>query len=301
MIGWGLIYLISPNIFNFAWRKELQSLFLFSYSIMLTTTLALLTVLLLEYILVGPEKSSLKRIFRPDASMLRDQICWILAATGLNSNIGFFLTLGLNFFLGDYLILVFPQLKKLSFINTFESPFLRVIIGFILLDLFQYLAHRILHTFDPLWKFHQYHHSNEKMTVFSGQRGPPFNVRKIVAAIPIRFFGCNMVEFLWVYFLLDILTNLTHSEIDADWGWLGKWVFISPRFHRIHHSRDAGSERCNYGISLVIWDRIFRSYNPHAVVTNIGLNEVDYNRMPIFEGFFHGIQSIIFKRKRIIH
>ena len=102
MIGWGLIYLISPNIFNFAWRKELQSLFLFSYSIMLTTTLALLTVLLLEYILVGPEKSSLKRIFRPDASMLRDQICWILAATGLNSNIGFFLTLGLNFFLGDY-------------------------------------------------------------------------------------------------------------------------------------------------------------------------------------------------------
>ena len=167
------------------------------------------------------------------------------------------------------------------------------------MDLFLYLGHRMLHSFTPLWRLHQYHHANEKMTVFAGNRNNSFalSVKSVLSAIPFTFLGASLNDFALAFFLTEILTYLTHSEIDADWGWLRKWVFISPRFHRIHHSRDDGNNRSNYGISLVIWDRIFGSYNAHAVVTNIGVKDVDYNRMPFLDGLFYGVRLIFFKQK----
>lgn len=117
--GWGLIYLLSPNtcalafqyVFQIASKKTL---------FMISSFLALPIVLLLEFRMVGPEKSSLRRILRPDASMVRDQLSCLGQVTGLSQIIGYLLTLGLPFFLGRYLIVLFPALKVLQFIDSFD-------------------------------------------------------------------------------------------------------------------------------------------------------------------------------------
>jgi sterol desaturase/sphingolipid hydroxylase (fatty acid hydroxylase superfamily) len=297
--GWGLIFLLSPETYALAWQHLYNTFTYKPFTFMIVAVLALSIVLLLEFILVEPEKSSLRRILNPDASMARDQLSCLAHIIGLWFIVGYLLTLGLPFFLGKYLISLFPALTGLQFISLIDSTLLRFIISFVLIDLFFYLAHRVMHAFTPLWNFHQYHHSSEKMTVFSNNRSSPFalSIKKVVAAIPATFFGANISDYVLVLFLYEVNQFILHSEINADWGWLGKWVFISPRFHRIHHSREEENNRSNYGIILVIWDRIFGSYNPHAVVTSFGIKDVDYNRMPFLVGIFYGVQITFFKRK----
>ena len=43
-------------------------------------------------------------------------------------------------------------------------------------------------------------------------------------------------------------------------------MFVTPRYHHIHHSSDPEHYRANLGSRLTIWDRLFGTYvNPERV------------------------------------
>ena len=37
-------------------------------------------------------------------------------------------------------------------------------------------------------------------------------------------------------------------------------VFVTPRYHHIHHSKAAAHQTANLGALLTIWDRLFGTY-----------------------------------------
>jgi sterol desaturase/sphingolipid hydroxylase (fatty acid hydroxylase superfamily) len=70
------------------------------------------------------------------------------------------------------------------------------------------------------------------------------------------------LEVFTVYVTLNAaLRYLIHTRIDSDWGWVGRWLVLSPGHHRAHHALDMSKGNGNFGL-LVLWDALFGTLRP---------------------------------------
>lgn len=140
-----------------------------------------------------------------------------------------------------------------------------LLIGLILFDLIAYWDHRISHSWKPLWVLHAVHHSDADVDASTAIRAHPLEA---VVSIFVSFgilYGLGIP--VWVYFLRSALMAplavFHHASIEFPEriDRCMRWVFVSPRMHRIHHSDREHQTNSNYGHMFTWWDRIFGTYS----------------------------------------
>ena len=144
-----------------------------------------------------------------------------------------------------------------------------LLIGFFVRDFVQWWIHRLLHKSDTLWEFHKVHHSVEQMGFAAHLRYHWMEpvVYKSLLFIPIAMIGnYNAKDVAIVYFLSITIGHLNHANLGWDYGIL-KYVFNNPKMHIWHHAKalpEHTNYGVNYGITLSIWDYLFKTdYIPH--------------------------------------
>jgi len=145
---------------------------------------------------------------------------------------------------------------------------IQLIVFFIVTDFIQWFTHVMLHKYEFLWKFHKVHHSVEEMGFAAHLR---YHWMENVFYTPMKyiavmlFFGFEPSSTFIVYYLSIAIGHLNHANIKLTYGPL-KYIVNNPVMHLWHHSYSLPEDRrngVNFGISLSIWDYIFRtSYVP---------------------------------------
>jgi sterol desaturase/sphingolipid hydroxylase (fatty acid hydroxylase superfamily) len=140
-------------------------------------------------------------------------------------------------------------------------------------DLAYYWNHRLEHENRLLWACHVNHHSSRKYNLSTALRQPwtPFAglvfypglaLLGIAPAMIMISAGLNLVYQYWV-----------HTEaIDR----LPRWfeaVFNTPSHHRVHHGSNPEYLDRNYGGILIVWDRLFGSFEPERAPVVYGLTK----------------------------
>jgi sterol desaturase/sphingolipid hydroxylase (fatty acid hydroxylase superfamily) len=155
---------------------------------------------------------------------------------------------------------VFEYLPVLSTVAWVWLP-IRVVVFYLAADLGSYWMHRLMHT-RHLWRVHRWHHSSPRLYWLSGVRTTIpqqilFNLPIVVAA-PILF---GIPHWLFLAMLIETVVRNNWMHMNVSWRsrWL-EYVFVTPRYHQIHHSADAALHDGNYGSLFSIWDRLFGSY-----------------------------------------
>lgn len=137
------------------------------------------------------------------------------------------------------------------------------VLAYLLADLLMWLSHLIRHKVKPLWRFHQVHHSQTQMSVLNDNR--VHFVESIVSAtiayIPARLLGLSNEASTALAFTTTFFTGFAHANLRTNLGPL-RWVLVTPQSHRVHHSIEEGHWDSNFGATLSIWDRIFRTQHP---------------------------------------
>ena len=135
--------------------------------------------------------------------------------------------------------------------------YLRLTLALILGDLGYYVAHRMMHT-APLWRTHKFHHSIREIYWFSGLRTSAMNslIIRIPYLIALCAFGITQQEMAVVAIGLAAVNFWVHANANISLGRLN-YLFITPAFHRIHHSMEARAEGTNFGNILSCWDYLF--------------------------------------------
>lgn len=103
-----------------------------------------------------------------------------------------------------------------------------------------------------------------------------------------------LAEIIYAKFLYDTIIPLrsyiVHSGYSWHWGWLGRYVFVSPKAHYLHHSIQAEHQQKNLGRIFVIWDRLFGTWqDPRDIkVETIGIRTESGERedISLLEDFF---------------
>jgi sterol desaturase/sphingolipid hydroxylase (fatty acid hydroxylase superfamily) len=139
----------------------------------------------------------------------------------------------------------------------------RALAYFVLSDVARFATHRAMHT-PMFWRVHRFHHTPTQLYWFSGNRATPTHVFLFLA--PQLFFGWlfaigPILVFINV-FIGQVMNNVMHANWnwDARWQRRCEWLFTTPRYHAIHHSRDAAFANKNLASIFTIWDRLLRTY-----------------------------------------
>lgn len=147
--------------------------------------------------------------------------------------------------------------------------FAQLVIFFFLADFVQWGVHNLLHRVPFLWKFHKVHHSVKEMGFAAHLR---YHFVEVFVYQPTKYvvlallFGFALEHAFYVYYLAVLIGHLNHANLNWDYGPL-KYFFNNPKMHIWHHAKEMPKSHpkgMNFGISLSLWDYIFRTnYIPH--------------------------------------
>ena len=137
----------------------------------------------------------------------------------------------------------------------------KLLFMFILADFIQWNTHRLLHRIPWMWEFHKVHHSVEEMGFAAHFRFHWMEtvIYKTIQYIPLAMIGFGLQDFFIVHIVSVAIGHLNHSNIRITYGPL-KYIINNPVMHIWHHAKDLPEPYgVNYGISLSLWDFIFRT------------------------------------------
>ena len=154
--------------------------------------------------------------------------------------------------------------KSLALIDLSDLPvWASLLIFFIILDFVQWFTHVLLHKFPFLWQYHKVHHSVKEMGFAAHLR---YHWMENVLYKPLKTFGVMILggfepeQAYVVHFLAIAIGHFNHANIKITWGPF-KYIFNNPVMHLYHHSYTLpeGKYGVNFGISLSVWDYIFKT------------------------------------------
>jgi sterol desaturase/sphingolipid hydroxylase (fatty acid hydroxylase superfamily) len=153
--------------------------------------------------------------------------------------------------------------------NVMQWPlWAHLLVGFIVRDFVQWWTHRLLHTVPWLWEFHKVHHSVKEMGFAAHLRYHWMEtvVYRSIEYIPLALIGIGLRDFFIIHIFTLAVGHFNHSNIRVNLGLL-KYVFNNPQMHIWHHAKNIPEETphgVNFGITLSVWDYLFRTdYMPY--------------------------------------
>lgn len=134
---------------------------------------------------------------------------------------------------------------------------------FVIKDFINFNTHRLLHRIPILWEFHKVHHSVEQMGFAAHLRYHWMEnvVYATIQYIPLSMIGFGIQDFFIVHIFATAIGHFNHSNIDIPIGPF-KYIFNNPQMHIWHHAKEVPHDHkygVNFGISLSIWDYIFKT------------------------------------------
>ena len=139
-------------------------------------------------------------------------------------------------------------------------PSVQFVLFLIVSDAALYWKHRTMHAVPALWRIHAIHHSQRNMTLLTSFRFHAADelISNVVRLAVALILGIPPAASIPATIVLTVYQSLQHSDTGWTFGLLDR-IFVSSRFHNVHHSVDAAAYRSNFGLVFSAWDFLFRT------------------------------------------
>lgn len=157
--------------------------------------------------------------------------------------------------------------------RLFELPHTPAValLTFVAVEFVYYWYHRFSHEVPLLWTIHHTHHSSQLMNYTTA-----FRLNWLGGFIgPLMFIPLILLGFSPKWVLLSLLLGLLyqfflHTEMIGQLGPLESWL-DTPAAHRVHHGSNPRYLDKNYGAVLMIFDRLFGTWEPETEPVRFGV------------------------------
>ena len=150
-------------------------------------------------------------------------------------------------------------------------------------DFLYYWNHRFMHEVRALWAIHVVHHSSERYNLSTALRQPvadvlglwlPYGVMARFGIRPHVLTQARALNLLYQYWI--------HTEAIRTIG-RAEAVLNTPSHHRVHHGSQRQYLDRNHGSILIVWDRLFGTFEreDERVVYGLTTNIDTYNPVKV--------------------
>lgn len=159
------------------------------------------------------------------------------------------------------------------------------ILALIAADFTYYWMHRLEHEHRILWANHSVHHSSEDYNLTIAMRLSIIeSAIEWIFLIPMMLVGFSPFQAIVALIFIAQYQTWIHTERIVKLGWLDE-IFNTPSVHRVHHgSNDKYLDR-NYGGVLIIWDKLFGTFQREEEKVVYGLTKNINSNNPITINF----------------
>ena len=170
---------------------------------------------------------------------------------------------------------------------TFENTWWSWVLLFLGVDFFYYWFHRASHEVNGLWAAHIVHHQSEdynlsvalRQSWFQGWFSWAFYLPLAVAGFdPIMFAAMNSFNTLYQFWI--------HTTTIKTLGPL-EWIINTPSHHRVHHGSNPKYIDRNHAGSLIIWDRMFGTFQKEEEEVVYGITSPLNSWNPVWANFHY--------------
>ena len=144
---------------------------------------------------------------------------------------------------------------------------------FLLTDLIAYGFHYIGHKSRFFWASHVIHHSSEQYNLSTAVRVPVTNFfYRFLFYAPLCLIGFDPLHVVAMESAVYLYNFYLHTESIRTLGWL-EYIFNTPSHHRVHHACDEKYIDKNFGSVLIIWDRLFGTFQKEEEAPRYGITK----------------------------
>lgn len=144
---------------------------------------------------------------------------------------------------------------------------------FLLDDFAYYWMHRASHLVNVLWAGHVVHHSSEEFNLTVALRQSSLHgLMSWMFYMPLAFLGVPVTMWLVCHALNLVYQFWVHTREINRLGPL-ELVLNTPSHHRVHHGVNPEYQDRNYAGVLIIWDRMFGTFEPELAPPVYGLTK----------------------------
>lgn len=127
-------------------------------------------------------------------------------------------------------------------------------------DFAYYWLHRLDHQCRLFWAIHVTHHSAKEFNLTVGFRSSVFQpLYRFLFFIPLCIIGWSPFDIFIMYSITQLYGILLHTELIDRLGWL-EYILVTPSHHRVHHGSNPEYIDRNFGMVLIIWDKLFGTF-----------------------------------------
>ncbi|MEM9919046.1 MAG: sterol desaturase family protein [Bacteroidota bacterium] len=176
-----------------------------------------------------------------------------------------------------------------------------IVLTFFVAEFAYYWYHRLSHELPLLWTLHHTHHSSPWMNLTTAVRlnwlgsfiSPVFFLPFVLVGFSPEILAGSLALGLFYQFFL-------HTEAVGQLGFFEGWLLNTPSAHRVHHGSNEKYIDKNYGGMLIIYDRLFGTYERETEKVKYGVTTGFLSHNPIKTNFLPLIQYLKgnFKREK---
>ncbi len=160
--------------------------------------------------------------------------------------------------------------RKVSNVGSRRGAFVGAMI---LWDFLYYWDHRVQHEVRVFWANHVTHHSSQRYNLSTALRQPWSGLSLAWVFLPMPLLGfpakttfrAGQLNLLYQYWIHTETIDRLPAPIEK--------VFNTPSHHRVHHGANRQYLDKNYGGILIIWDRLFGTFEPEVRRIKYGLTK----------------------------
>jgi|GEM_PF-294988 len=144
----------------------------------------------------------------------------------------------------------------------------RALVALILLDLWGYTCHVLMHRVPVLWRVHAVHHHADRLEATVAMRFHAVEILlqgvSTMALVSVLGLG---IEHVALYNLVLLPVSLFHHSdvrVPRRLDRALRLVIVTPSLHWLHHSRWQPETDSNYSPVLSVWDRLFGTFRTRS-------------------------------------
>ena len=152
-----------------------------------------------------------------------------------------------------------------------DNAIASLLIYLVVFDFVRYWTHRGQHRLEWWWHLHSLHHAQRQMTMWSDNRNHLLDDMLVdsIVVVVAQLIGVAPGQFIAIIAFTQLSESFQHANVRLWFGQVGERLWVSPRFHRLHHSIGLGHESAgkqalgghNFGVLLPWWDMLFKTAN----------------------------------------
>lgn len=143
---------------------------------------------------------------------------------------------------------------------TLSSGVFTWLVAFLLVDMLYYWFHRLSHEVNFLWAAHIVHHQSEEYNLSVALRQSWWQgLFSWWFYLPLAWLGFHPIIIVNVGAINTLYQFWIHTKAIGRLGWM-EHIFNTPSHHRVHHGSDPKYLDRNHAGTLIIWDKLFGTF-----------------------------------------